>query len=128
MVSPVLNENYYAGAFLVSQANGTRSRDSGIIKNTGGSDLVLQGGTVLGLLTADGSYFPYDNVGSDGSEVASAILYAPIVVPAGGQKRVTLVTRHVEVNASELRWDASVDAAGITAGLADLLTKGIVAR
>jgi hypothetical protein len=128
MVSPVFNENYYAGAFLVSQANGFRSRDSGVIKNAGGTDLVLQGGLVLATLSADGSLVPYDNAGTDGSEAATGILYAPVVVPAGGQKAVTVVSRHAEVNAAELRWDAAVDSAGKTAGLADLLAKGIVAR
>lgn len=128
MVSPVLNENFYAGAFLVSEANGFLSRDTGLIRNAGGAELVLPGGLVLATLTADGSQVPYDNAGSDGSEVASCILYGPVVVPAGGQKRVALITRSAEVNASELRWDAAVDAAGITAGLADLKARAIIAR
>ncbi|MBC9208932.1 head decoration protein [Roseomonas aerophila] len=128
MATPVLNERFYNGAFLVSEANGTRSRDTVVMKNAGGTDLVLDGGLVLATLTADGSVVPYDNAGTDGSEVASCILYGQVIVPAGGQKRVTIVSRDAEVNASELIWAAGVDAAGKAAGLADLLTKGIVAR
>ncbi|MFC4168435.1 head decoration protein [Teichococcus aestuarii] len=128
MVSPVLNERFYPGAFIISEANGLRSRDSIVVKNAGGSDLVLDGGLVLATLTADGSAVPYDNAGTDGSEVASCILYGGVIVPAGGQKRVAIVARDAEVNASELRFEAAVDAAGRTAGLADLATRGIIAR
>jgi hypothetical protein len=128
MVSPVISERFYNGAFLISEANGFRSRDTGIIKNAGGADLVLDAGLVLATLSADGSLAPYDNAGTDGSEAASCILYGSVIVPAGGQKTVTLVSRDAEVNASELRWDAAVDAAGKTAGIADLRAKGIIAR
>jgi hypothetical protein len=128
MVSPVLSERFYTAAYLISEANGFRSRDAGIIKNAGSTALVLDAGLVLGTLTADASFVPYDNAGTDGSEVASAVLYAPVIVPAAGQAKVTVTSRDAEVNASELRWDAAVDAAGKAAGLADLKAKGIVAR
>ncbi|SHJ68968.1 Bacteriophage lambda head decoration protein D [Roseomonas rosea] len=126
--APVLSEGFYPGHFLVSQANGFRSRDTITIANTTGAPVTLQAGLVLAKLTANGNYVPYDNAGSDGSEVAAAILFATVTVPANGTKRGAGVTRAAEVNASELLWDASVDAAGKTAGLADLLALGIVAR
>ncbi|EHL97712.1 hypothetical protein HMPREF9946_03995 [Acetobacteraceae bacterium AT-5844] len=128
MVSPVLNERFYNGAFLVSEANGTRSRDTVLMKNTGSTDLVLDAGLVLATLTADGSAVPFDNAGTDGSETATCILYGQAIVPAGGEKRVTIVSRDAEVNASELVWADGVDDAGKAAALADLLTQGIVAR
>ncbi|WP_338662623.1 head decoration protein [Pararoseomonas sp. SCSIO 73927] len=126
--APVLSEGFYPGHFLVSQANGFRSRDTITVQNQTGAAVTLQAGTVLAKLSATGNYVPYDNVGSDGSEVASAILYATVTVPANGSKRGAAVTRAAEVNASELLWDASVDATGRTAGLADLLAVAIVAR
>ncbi|MFH5923840.1 head decoration protein [Roseomonas xinghualingensis] len=126
--APVLNEGFYPGHFLVSQANGFRSRDTIIVANATGAAVTLQAGTVLAKLTATGNYVPYDNAGTDGSEVASAILYATVVVPASGTKRAAAITRAAEVNTAELQWDGSVDAAGKTAGLADLLAQGIVAR
>ena len=47
MVSPVLYENYYSGAFLIREANGYLSRDTGVINNATGTDVSLQGGLVL---------------------------------------------------------------------------------
>lgn len=128
MVSPVLHERPYAGAFLISEANGLRSRDTAVVKNSGGTELVLDAGLVMATLAADGSLVPYDNAGTDGSETASCILHGGAVIPAGGQKRVTVVARDAEVNAAELRWDGAVDAAGQAAGLADLATRGLIGR
>jgi hypothetical protein len=47
MVSPVLNEHFYDGAFLVREAAGNRSRDPGVMGNSGGSDLFLDPGLVV---------------------------------------------------------------------------------
>lgn len=128
MPSPVLTEGFHAGAFLISEANGHLSREVVTINNGGGTELVLQGGLVLARLTADGSYLPYDNVGSDGSETARAILFNPVLIPAGASRKCTIVARLAEVNASELIWADTVDGAGITAGLADLAAAFIIGR
>ncbi|MBP0492872.1 head decoration protein [Roseomonas indoligenes] len=128
MVSPVLNENFHAGAHLVAEVDPLISREQVILLNQGGSEVVFQGGLVLAKLTATGQYVPYDNVGTDGSEAAAAILWRPVTVPAGGTKRVTVTARLTVVNLSELQWDASVDAAGKTAALADLAPAFIIAR
>ncbi len=47
MTSPVLLEQYYSGAFIIREANGYLSRDLGILSNTGGADLLLEGGLIL---------------------------------------------------------------------------------
>jgi hypothetical protein len=47
MVSPVLYEHFYDGAFLVREAAGNRSRDGGVMSNSGGSDLLLDAGLVV---------------------------------------------------------------------------------
>jgi hypothetical protein len=52
MVSPVLYENFYTAAFLVSEAEGWRSRSSGVMQNGGSVPLVLQGGLVVNQNTA----------------------------------------------------------------------------
>ena len=66
MVSPVLYEHYYDGAFLVSEEEGHRSRDNGVIANSSGSDLLLDGGLILGhvagTVTASGK--PTGNTGN----------------------------------------------------------------
>lgn len=128
MPSPVLNEGFHAGAFLISEANGHLSREVVTITNAGGTELVLQGGLVLARLTADSSYVAYDNVGSDGSETARAILFNPVLIPAGASRKCTVIARLAEVNASELVWADGVDSTGITAGLADLAAHYIIGR
>jgi hypothetical protein len=47
MVSPVLQEHWYSGGFLVSEANAYGSRDSMVIANAGTADLQLDAGLVL---------------------------------------------------------------------------------
>lgn len=47
MVSPVLYEHFYDGAFLVSEEEAHRSRDTGVIANAGTTDLPLDAGLVL---------------------------------------------------------------------------------
>lgn len=47
MVSPVLNEAFYTGAFLVRPADGNIWIDPGAINNSTGTDVQLNGGLVL---------------------------------------------------------------------------------
>jgi hypothetical protein len=47
MTSPVLQEAWFSGGFLISEANGFQSRDAGMISNTGTADVVLDAGLVL---------------------------------------------------------------------------------
>lgn len=47
MVSPVLTEAFYTGAFLVREANGYFSRDPGLMANASAADVQYQGGLVL---------------------------------------------------------------------------------
>jgi hypothetical protein len=198
MVSPVLYEHFYDGAFLVREAAGNRSRDPGVMSNSGGSDLLLDPGLVvtqvttgtltsaaksggntgtgtvgslsagLGALagaytvtfTAATAFQVFDPAGKelrngvtgtaysdeigftitaggtafvagDGFTITVAagslnwqpytsstpaqnlaILYNRTVVPAGGSKKVTVITRECEVNQKELVWDPSIAAAG----------------
>lgn len=118
----VLDEAQHAGGFLVSEANGTRSREVVTIL----ADQVLPPGAVLGKVTASDKYVAYDNGAADGSQTAVAILYAPVDA-TGADAQATVVVGDAEVNAAELDWGAN-DQAGIDAGLADLLSLGIVPR
>jgi hypothetical protein len=51
MVSPVINEQFYEGAFLVSEANGFLSRDAGVLDNSSGSDVLFEGGLIVNEVT-----------------------------------------------------------------------------
>jgi len=45
--SPVLSEHWYTGGFVVTEANGYRSRDAALYVNSSGSDALLDSGLVL---------------------------------------------------------------------------------
>lgn len=51
MVSPVLNEHFYTGAFLVREANGYLSRDKGELVNETTADVSYEAGLVLSDVT-----------------------------------------------------------------------------
>ena len=114
---PVLTEGKHTAEFLLSEGNGTISRDEVVISSTAGA---LVPGTVMGKVAASGEYVAYSNAAVDGSEVAVAILYAAVADLAVDQKAV-VITRDAEVMTAEL---TGLDAPGI----ADLAAKGIVCR
>lgn len=113
----IKTEGVHAGEVLLSEANGTRSREELILDAT---DAVLPAGQLLGKITASGLYVPYSNAATDGSEVAAAVLYAPVGISAGQQRALGIV-RDAEVKRALL---TGLD----TTGEADLLALGIVCR
>lgn len=112
-----LTEGPRTGAHLVSESNGTRSREEITIAASAGE---MVAGTVLGKITASGKYAAYNNGASDGTEVATGILYAAVPDLAVDQKAVAHV-RDCEV--------AKIRLTGIdTAGEADLKALGVIVR
>ena len=87
-------EGFHTGEYLVSEAEGTLSREEVIVTQTGSA---LVSGTVLGKVTATGKYKPYNNSATDGTEVAAAILYTPLVAYTGDRKGVVVHVRNCEV-------------------------------
>ena len=112
-----LTQGKFTGEFVLSEGNGSISRDQIVISSTAGA---LVPGTVLGKVTASGEYVAYNNTAEDGSEVAAGILYAAAPDSAADQKAVAIV-RHAEVQASEL---TGLD----TAARTDLAALGIICR
>lgn len=111
-----LYEGRHTGEYLLSEANGTRSREQVTVTLSG---TALPAGQVLGKL-ASGKYVPYDNAASDGSNVAAAILYAPLSAKTGDSDAVVHV-RDCEV--------AGVMLTGLdAAGKADLAALGVIVR
>ena len=127
-MATVLTEPRRRGGFLVSEADGTRSREVGKFINSGTADLSLPAGLVIGQLTADGSWGGYTNTGTLGEQTASGVLWDNIIVPAGGTISATYIARDAEVNAAELQYVAGDSAADKTAALVDLRALGIIAR
>ena len=119
-----LTESTHAGEFIVSEANGTLSRE--VVTVASGSG-VIPAGMVLGKITVGGKYKPYDDDNADGSEVADAIAYDGVDATSADQS-VVVVFRDAEVKLSALQWAATNDATDKTNGLADLAAKNIIAR
>lgn len=120
----VINEGKRAGEFLISEANGSLSRASITVASGAG---ILKPGTVLAKLTATGKYVAYDNVGSDGSEIAAAVLYAGVDATSADVAAVGIV-RLAEVDANDLEWAAGLLTADKTAAYADLAVSHVIAR
>lgn len=76
------------------------------LKSTG-SDVELKGGTVLGMITAEGLYVPFDPAAADGSENARCILTASVVVPASGDEP-EIAYVHGEFYDSGLIWPDAI--------------------
>jgi len=104
-----------AGEFLLSEANGSRSRESVVL--TGGN---YQAGQILGVVTASDKYTEYDAGASDGTETAVAILYAPVDASTSDQSAL-VIHRDAEVS-TELLVGLDSDAQ------TNLKANGIIAR
>ena len=111
-------EGFHTGEYLVSEAEGTLSREEVIVSQTGGA---LVSGTVLGKVTATGKYKPYSNAATDGREVAAAILYNPLVANTGDRKGVVVHVRNCEVFKGALTGSD-------TAAIADLKLLNVIVR
>lgn len=108
-----------SGEFLLSEGNGHISRETVTILT--GQSAVLSAGTLLGTITATGKYSVYDGAATDGTEVASAILYNANVDATVADAKAVAVVRMAEVKRDYLTGlDADAEA--------DLLTNNIIIR
>ena len=113
----ILSSTPRLAEFVLSEASGQRSRENIVVTQAG---IAIPSGTVISKLTASGKYVPYDNVGTDGSEVATGILYNHLPAATGDMKAVGFV-RDCEVNRKAL---TGLD----TTGEADLEARGVLVR
>lgn len=118
-----MTEALRTGEFILSEANGTISREE--ITVVSGQDLAA--GTVVGKITASGKYTAYDDDNVDGSQTAAGILYAAVDA-SGGDAKGVIIARHAEVSTDLLTWAGTNDAGDITAGKADLAALDIILR
>lgn len=113
--------------FLISEAEGQRSRDQATLTASQGA---LLAGTVMAKVTATGNLVPYDddaNGTTAGVGIAVGILCYPAENVAATQI-VSIIARDAEVNSAMLVWEASNDGTEKAAALVELLALGIVAR
>lgn len=112
----ILNEGIHTGEFLLSEANGSLSREEVTVV----SGAAMVSGTVLGKVTASGKYAAYNNGASDGSEVAKAVLYNGLAA-SGSDRKAVVIVRQAEVAAARLTGNDS-------SGTTDLLAQTIIVR
>jgi hypothetical protein len=117
----VLTETRHRGEFLISEANGHRSRET-VTMVSGTAALVA--GAVLGKVTASGKYQDYDQAESNGAETAVAVLLDDCDASAADAECVAVV-RDAEVNKGALGWITGADEAG---AYVDLAGVGIICR
>lgn len=110
--------------FLVSEANGSRSRSN--VTLDASVAVALQAGTVLATDSA-GNYVQLDLAATDGTEIASAILLQDFEV-TGVATPVAVINRDAEVHTDELIWPAGATDNQKATALAQLATLGIIGR
>lgn len=121
----VLTEGRHPGEFIMTEANGQRSRETITIVSGAG---VVAAGTVLGKITASGKYTPSAIGAADGSQSAAAVnIYE--VDATSGDVDVAAIVRDAEINGNVLTYHADRDqAAEKTSANDDLATAGIIVR
>ena len=116
-------ETNHAGGFIVSEANGTRSRAAILLL----AGVAYAAGAVLGRITSSGKFTNYTPGASDGSQTASAILWDAVDATAADSRGVAVV-RDAEINSSDLSWVSGVDASEQSTAIGQLANVGIVDR
>ena len=107
-----------AGEFLLSEGCGAISRETIMVA------AALMAGTVLGQVTAGGSYNQLNLDASDGTEEAAAILYAD---SQADQKQVVIM-RLAEVQDSKLTWPEGITEQQKSAAMTALAESYVITR
>jgi len=113
-----------AGEFILSEANGARSRENITLAAGAGQ---LAPGTVLGAVAADGKHKPLNPSATDGSESAAAVLYDHADASAAEVVAAAIV-RDAEVKADLLIWPDGITDAQKTTAIAQLQALGVIVR
>ena len=119
-----LTEGRHAGEFVLTEANGARSRETVTLAETQS----VVPGAVLGKITASGEYGVLDPAASDGLETAAGVAFYAATTEAAETTPLVIVARDAEVNQNCLEWPASITEAEITAAIEQLAALGIIAR
>lgn len=120
----VLTEGNHRAEFLVSEANGTRSREIVTVI----SATALEPGTVLAL--QDDSYYVQldEDATSSDISVAVAVLYDAVDADSSDGLPAVAIVRDAEVNGAELIWPTGISAGDKTTAIAQLAAAGIIVR
>ncbi len=119
----VFTEGRHTAEFLVSEANGHRSREA--ITVASGAD--LQAGTVVGKLTSGGQYKAITPGTSDGAQNAAGVLFKGTRT-ASATEEGTIIARDAEVNGAHLVWPNGISDGNKNTAIAALAALGIIVR
>lgn len=122
----VLEESRHTAEFVVSEANGRRSRGTGTLAEGN----TLEAGAVLGQLDADGNFTELDPGAdpADGSETAVAILFDAVDAGEADEDGVVVMLRDCEVNGHHLVWPEGITEQQREDAIGELAEKGIIVR
>lgn len=118
-----ITEGARIGEFIIHDPLGSFCREEVTI--TGGDYLP---GKVLGKITASGKYTEHDPGAADGSEDATAVLYAAVDASAADAAGVIIERGPIEVDGDLLTWITGISAGDKTAGVAALTSNNIKVR
>lgn len=119
----VLTEGRHTAEYILSEANGHRSREVGTL--LAGNKLVP--GTVLGRITASSKLTVLTPGASDGSQTAAGVLYDDVDATSA-DKAAVYTARDSEVKGLALTWPAGISAPNKTAAITELAALGIIVR
>jgi hypothetical protein len=123
-MTTVITEGRRTAEFLISEANGHRSRDQGVVAQ---HSQTFTSGTVLGRVTVTAKLTRLSPGASNGTQTAAAVLYADVDA-TGGDRRAVVIARDAEVNGKLLSWPDGISSGDKTTAIAALAATGIIVR
>ena len=120
----VIREPVHTGEFLLSEANGHRSRSQVTLAR---HSQTYASGTVLAQIDASHIFARHTPGAEDGTGTARAVLYAAVDATEGDRPAV-VIDADAEVNGQLLAWAEGITGAEQAAAIADLKTAGIKVR
>jgi len=103
------------------------SDDLGFTITAGGTPMVAGDGFTIAVAPGVNKYAPFDPAGTNGTQVAAAILFEGCDATDADVRR-TFTVRDTEVHADVLAWPEGVTSDQKSAALAALAAQGIIAR
>lgn len=104
-----------------------RSRDEGTVAVP--ADTAIPAGTVLGQLTANSKYVPYNKDATDGSQViVGALIVGIYAEPDARDVKSAILKREAEIKDNRLVWPEGYSASDIQDGVDDLNALGLIVR
>lgn len=125
---PTLTEGARNAQFIVSEANGYRSRGTGIV--TVPANSTLNAGAILGFDTSASKYVGPDFAFDEGDLENQAVLYETLVNTTGAavDYKATLMLRDCEVTGAHLTYETGANDGAKATANAELAALGIVVR